>query len=139
MNRKLALVFGLLAVLLPLLGCARAAGQASVAVSCDEFTKEPAITRELEVPAGSSFTLTLCSNPSTGFQWEEPEVTGDAVELVDHEFVAPSTDKVGAPGQEVWTFKALNKGRSTVSLAYSRPWEGGEKGEWKFELAVVVK
>ena len=45
----------------------------------------------------------------------------------------------GTPGQEVWTFEALKKGSSTVSLEYDRPWEGGEKGEWTFELTVVVK
>jgi predicted secreted protein len=43
------------------------------------------------------------------------------------------------PGQGVWTFKALKAGESTISLDYSRPWEGGEKGEWTFVLNVVVE
>jgi len=46
---------------------------------------------------------------------------------------------VGAPGEEVWTFKALKKGTSTIALEYSRPWEGGEKGEWTLNLTVIVK
>ncbi len=36
-------------------------------------------------------------------------------------------------------FKALKKGSSTIYLEYSRPWEGGEKGEWTCTVNVVVK
>jgi len=52
---------------------------------------------------------------------------------------AQAQGMVGAPGAQVWTFKALKKGATTVSLDYSRPWEGGEKGVWTFELTVTVK
>ena len=46
---------------------------------------------------------------------------------------------VGGAGKEIWTFKALKKGTSTVSMEYSRPGEGGEKGHWTFVAAVIVK
>jgi len=36
-------------------------------------------------------------------------------------------------------FQTLEPGSSTIYLEYSRPWEGGEKGEWTFTLDVVVK
>jgi len=45
----------------------------------------------------------------------------------------------GTPGKEVWTFKTLKKGTTEVSMEYSRPWEGGEKAEWTFDLVVTVK
>jgi inhibitor of cysteine peptidase len=61
------------------------------------------------------------------------------VQQTGHEFVSPEkTGLVGAPGNEVWTFKALKKGTSTVTMEYSRLWEGGEKGVWTFNLTVVV-
>ncbi|MCD6567992.1 MAG: protease inhibitor I42 family protein [Dehalococcoidia bacterium] len=50
-----------------------------------------------------------------------------------------NTDMVGAPGKEVWTFEALEKGSSTISMEYSQPWEGGEKAAQTFSLTVVVK
>jgi len=53
--------------------------------------------------------------------------------------VAPETSLVGAPGKEVWTFKALKKGTTKIAMEYSQPWEGGEKGGWTFNLTVVVK
>jgi len=61
-----------------------------------------------------------------------------------HEYVAP-VGKGGKPpapgtaGKKEWMFKTLKKGTTIVSMEYSRPWEGGEKGEWTFNLTVVVK
>ena len=121
-------------------------GQAAIEVSCNEFMETHHISRELEVAVGEAFTVTLCSNPTTGFQWLESAQISDptVLEQVDHKFVAPEAKgkgppAPGTPGQEIWTFKALKEGESTVSLEYSRPWEGGEKGEWTFVLTVTVK
>jgi predicted secreted protein len=64
------------------------------------------------------------------------------LEEVDHQFMLPGSEPPpppGTPGQDVWTFKALKAGESTVSIAYSQPWEGGEKGTWTFVLSVSVQ
>jgi inhibitor of cysteine peptidase len=114
---------------------------ASVQVSCDDFGKQQHISKEANVAAGDTFIITLCSNATTGFQWSESGQISDptVVQQTDHKFVSPDTGLVGAPSKEVWTFKALKKGTSTISLEYSQPWEGGEKGAWTFNLTVVVK
>jgi predicted secreted protein len=58
----------------------------------------------------------------------------------NHQFFGPEDENlVGAAGRDVWTFQALKKGTSNISIAYSRPWEGGEKGEWTFTAVVTVK
>lgn len=120
--------------------CSSAAKPVSVDVSCDDFSRQPAISREAEVPVGASLTVTLCSNPSTGFKWKPPAVADQAtLQQVDHKFVGPEANLPGSASKEVWTFKALQKGKSTVSIDYSRPWAGGEKGTWKFTLTVVVR
>jgi inhibitor of cysteine peptidase len=118
--------------------------QVSVEVSCDDFYEHKHLSQQVEVAAGDSFSVTLCSNPTTGFQWSESAQISDPTVLqqTGHQFVSPQSEPPpppGTPGQEVWTFNALNKGTSTVSLEYSRPWEGGEKGEWTFVLTVVAK
>ena len=90
--------------------------------------------------------MTLCSNPTTGFQWDEEARIADetVIEPVKQKFVSPES-KGGKPpapgtaGKEEWTFKALKAGTTTIALEYSRPWEGGEKGEWTFQLTVNVK
>jgi len=122
------------------------AEEASVEVSCNDFMNVKHISKEVEVNVGDMFKVILCSNPSTGFQWSESATIDDTavIEQVDHRFVSPKAkgNKPPAPGtsgQEIWTFKALKEGESTISMEYSQPWEGGEQGEWTFTLAVDVK
>ena len=150
MKSKLILMCAMVAISLSLFACSSASEQVSVDASCDDFMKlhpDCAISREVEVAVGGSLTVTLCSNPTTGFQWSESAEISDqtVLEEVDHKFVSPgyTGDKPppppGTPGKEVWTFKALKEGKSTISMEYSRPWEGGEKAAWTFVLTVVVK
>ena len=120
-------------------------GEASVEVSCDDFMSAKHISKEIAAAAGDTFTVTLCSNPTTGFTWSEVTVISDqtVMEQTNHGFVSPKAkgNKPPAPGtsgQEIWTFKAHKEGMSTISMEYSQPWEGGEKGEWTFELTVTV-
>lgn len=142
MKSKIIIMGAVVALSLGLLACAPAAKPVSVEVSCDDFYEQNHISRAVEVAAGDSFTVTLCSNPTTGFIWSESAQIGDQTVLqqTDHKFVASEgTEVVGAAGKEVWTFQAVKKGETSVSMEYSRPWEGGEKGTWTFNLTVVVK
>jgi inhibitor of cysteine peptidase len=142
MKLRIIPVFALLTLSLWLAACAPGITGTSVEVSCDDFGNQQHMSKQMEVAAGDSFTVTLCSNATTGFKWSESAQIGDQtiVQQTGHEFVAPDAKGlVGAPGKEVWTFKALKKGTSTISMEYSRPWEGGEKGTWTFNLTVTVK
>ena len=142
MKTKLILICSVVAMSLFLFACSSVPKQASVDVSCDDFMANNHISKEVQVATDGTLTITLCSNPTTGFTWSETAEISDQTVLQQtaHESVPPEeTGVVGAPGQEVWTFKALKKGTSTVSLQYSRPWEGGEQGEWTFTLTVTVK
>ncbi len=121
-----------------------APNKVSVAVTCEDFMNQKHISKQFEIQTGGSLTVTLCSNPTTGFQWtEEAQISDTGVlKQVQHEFIGPESEPPpppGTPGQEVWTFEALKEGTSTVFLEYSRPWEGGEKGEWTYTLTVIVK
>jgi inhibitor of cysteine peptidase len=141
MKLKTLLVFALLISLLSITACAQSAGGTSVAVSCDDFSAQPNVTKQISVVTGNSFTVTLCSNATTGYRWSEAAQISDpaVVQQLSHETVAPKdTGLVGAPGTEVWTFKALKKGTGTIKMGYSRPWEGGEKDTWTFMLNVTV-
>ena len=109
-----------------------------VTVSIVSFTAYQHISREVELAAGDSFTVTLGSDRTTGFQWSESAQIDDqsVLEQQAHRF---EEDTPGAAGKAVWTFKALQKGSTEVFMEYSQPWEGGEKAEWTFRLVVVVK
>ena len=146
MKSKLILACALVAISLCLFACAPATKQVSIEVSCDDFYKQHHISKEAEVLVDGSLTVTLCSNPTTGFVWLETAQISDQTILqqTSHKFVSPEAKgdrppPPGTPGQEIWTFKALKEGTSIISMEYSRPWEGGEKGEWTFVLTVTVK
>ncbi len=143
MKVRSATVGTLIAIPLLLGACSSAT---TVEVSCDDFMEQKHISKSVEVSTGETLTVTLCSNASTGFQWIEPAQVSDkgVLRQTSHEFIPPGEkdDESPAPGtagKQQWTFEALRKGTAEVSMEYSRPWEGGEKGEWTFTLTVVVK
>lgn len=109
--------------------------------TCNDFENQQHITDEFELQAGKGVTVMLCSNQTTGFKWmEEAQISDTGVlEQVKHEYMAPSGTKVGAAGTEKFTFRALKQGTATISLEYSRDWEGGEKAEWTCTLTINVK
>ncbi len=141
MKLRIIPVFALLILTLWLVSCAPGTGT-SVEGSCADFESQQHMSKEINVTAGNSFTVTLCSNPTTGFQWSEAAQINDptVIQQTNHKSVPPESEgMVGAPGKQVWTFKALKKGTSNVSVEYSQPWEGGDKGAWTFNLTVTVK
>ena len=97
--------------------------------------------KEVEITTDQLLVVILESNATTGFQWELAELTNEAtLEYVEDKYNAPeATGLVGAGGTEEWTFRPLNEGTSTISMEYSRPWEGGEKAVETFTLTVVIK
>jgi predicted secreted protein len=117
---------------------------ASVSVTCDAFTAaadqsgHAALTRTANASVGGTVTVTLCSNPSTGFAWETPVFDATKLQLTRHATNEATSGLLGAAGTETWTFKVLATGDPTVSFAYSRPWAGGEKGLWTVALTVHV-
>lgn len=143
MTAKIGLICTVAILTAFLFGCTVASERASVNLTCDDFTSQNHILGELSVKTGDSFTVTLCSNPTTGFQWESAVISDQSILTeTSHQYVSPESEPPpppGTPGQDVWTFQALKKGTSTISIAYSRPWEGGEKGVWTFTTVVTVK
>jgi len=110
--------------------------------SCDDFTKQNNITRNVELTYPGSLMVSLCSNPATGFQWNESADINDpsVMQQYEHNYVSPeAAGVVGASGKDILTFNPLKNGTCTITMEYSRPWEGGEKGVWTYTIDVTVK
>jgi predicted secreted protein len=111
--------------------------------TCDQFQSTPTVDQSAVVAAGSDVKVVLCSNPSTGYAWGEPQIGDPTVlELVDRAYVAPdgaSLPVVGAAGGEVLTLRAVAAGTTTLVILYGQPWEGGTKGAWTYRLSVTVE
>ena len=110
-------------------------------LSCDQFNEDQHYSWNVNADVGSSIVVTLCSNPTTGFQWTESPKNSDSSVLrqKEHQFISPDTNLTGAAGKQTWSFEALRKGTTTILFEYSQPWEGGEKSVWTLTANVVVK
>jgi predicted secreted protein len=126
-----------------LAGCSMTRAAEPLGATCDQFRSTQAVEQTSEIAPGSDVTVLLCSNPSTGFAWADPQL-GDTsvVRLVDRSYQAPGSATlpvVGAAGGEVLTFRAVAAGTTTVSIRYSQPWAGGTEGEWTYRLSITVR
>jgi len=114
----------------------------TISISIDTFQNQPHIDAVMNAVVGEELTVTLGSNPTTGFRWSEfAEISDESViKQVSHKFVGPGIDKPpGTPGEEVWTFKALKKGTTTISMEYSRPWIEEDIGHWTVTITANIK
>jgi uncharacterized protein YggE len=74
--------------------------------------------------AGEDFSITLDSNPSTGYEWTVSAIANDQlVKFVKSDFAQSDSGLVGAGGKQTFTFQALKEGKTTIVLDYARPWE----------------
>jgi inhibitor of cysteine peptidase len=74
-------------------------------------------SKPIEVAAGQKFIIALESNRTTGYQWQlaaEPDRA--VVQLESVEYRVSNTGLVGAGGTEMWQFKSLSPGQTTIAL-----------------------
>ena len=126
------LVIALLSFTVVIAGCtsSTSSNNASSAVQTREnasTTKTGNVTNTtpgepITVAPGQSFTITLRSNPSTGYSWE-PRYDHAALSLSDSAFVSDPNphNLVGVPGSQVFTFQGLAKGTTTITFANVSP------------------
>jgi predicted secreted protein len=125
-----------------LAACSTIQAAEPLGATCDQLRATPAVQQSGTLAVGSDVKIVLCSNPSTGFSWDEPRLSDAGVlTLVDRTYQAPgaSLPVVGAAGGEVLTVRGLAAGTSTFSVRYSQPWAGGTKAEWTYTLWVTVQ
>ena len=139
MKFRIIMVFVILVASLSLVSCVTS-HDFNVDITCDEFAENNHGMNNFQAEIGDKIRVKLCSNLTTGFQWEY-EMTGDKVlQEEDYDFEEPEGDDVvGAGGKETWTFEAIEKGTTEVRMEYSRPWEGGEQAEWTYTFTVTVE
>ena len=82
--------------------------------------------KQIAIKSGDVVTITLVSNPTTGYSWQVMEID-NAVLVQDGDPAykqSPSSEGlVGVGGTETFRFKAVGSGETKLSLGYMRPWE----------------
>jgi inhibitor of cysteine peptidase len=93
-----------------------------------------------ETTVGKTFTIALDANATTGYNWSQTIKDTNMVAYVDNAYVAEARDPqvVGGGGTDTFTFKAVGKGTTTITLAYARPWESVPPAKTR-TITVTVK
>jgi len=114
------------------------------------FTTHPARAAEktdpvVEATSGKEFTISLDSNRTTGYGWQLAKPLDETiVKSVKNDYQsspkkAGEPPKVGVGGKEVWTFKAVKSGKTTIEFKYVRSWEKDKAPAKTANYQVVVK
>ena len=119
----------------------------TISISIGTFQNQPHIDAVMNAAVGEELTVTLGSNQTTGFRWSESAEISDrtVVRQVNHwyqslggkEYETPPPP--GTSGEEVWIFKALKKGTTTIYMEYSRPWIEEDIGHWTVTITANIK
>jgi predicted secreted protein len=73
---------------------------------------------------GKEFTVRLNSNRSTGYQWRPAAPLDERiVKPVRSEYMPFEGATPGGGGEEAWTFLAVGRGSTEITMEYVRPWE----------------
>jgi predicted secreted protein len=126
-----------------LAACSATQAADQLGATCDQLSAAHSIQQSTSVAAAEDVQVVLCSNPTTGFSWEDPQIADASVaRLISATYQAPATASlpiIGAAGGEIVTIHALAAGTTTLSMRYSQPWAGGTKGAWTYTLAITVE
>ena len=115
---------------------------ALVASACHHppVARIPSLNGPLEIGKGEPLTITLDANPTTGFEWQlAAPLDAKVMKLIGHDFRPSDTSRVGSGGTDVWTFKAIGTGSTTITLEYRRPWEKDVPPAGRKTFPVVVR
>jgi inhibitor of cysteine peptidase len=98
--------------------------QTSENVSMTTTTNATNVTHgePITVAQGQDFTITLRSNPSTGYRWE-PQFDNATLTLTDSVFISDPNpyNLVGVPGSQVFTFQGIVKGTTVITFLNVSP------------------
>lgn len=110
------------------------------------FPTEMPVTASLSDSGGTALLIPyqplvvrLPANPSTGYSWRYTVMGDDVLRLESVNGEAPAPNgMVGAPGEQVWSFRAQGAGRATLTYVYERVWEKNTPPAKTFTLTVEV-
>ena len=114
--------------------------------ACAQQPTQPvALDAESECPTrlqvGQTLTLTLPSNPSTGYRWRVEDPAANVLQSLGPEvYNAPEEeDVVGSAGVSTWRYQANSVGTSQLVLVYQQPWATDVAPVQIFECKVIVR
>jgi len=113
--------------------------------ACAQQPTQPvALDAESECPTrlqvGQALTLTLPSNPSTGYRWRVENPAANVLQSLGPEvYSAPEEDVVGSAGVSTWRYQASSTGDAQLVLVYQQPWAADVAPVQTFDCKIIVR
>lgn len=94
---------------------------------------------KITVKKGAILILKLNAQIGTGYSWKISHMDSKKLQSLGESQVESGEQEMpGAAEQQVFGFKAIGSGVSTLELQYVRPWEQGSKPEKIYSIKVQV-
>ena len=79
----------------------------------------------MQLYSGQSLTISLPSNPTTGFRWVVVDAAPGVLRSLSPEVYITPEDAgiVGSAGKSTWRYQAYQAGNGRLLMHYQRPWE----------------
>ncbi|MBJ9976005.1 protease inhibitor I42 family protein [Pseudomonas sp. S75] len=113
---------------------------------CAQQSRQPVeLDAESECPqrlsTGQTLTLTLASNPTTGYRWLVRDPAAHVLRSLGPEIYNSPEDNglVGSSGTSTWRYQASTPGEGHLVLVYQQPWAQEVQPVQTFECAIKVR
>lgn len=98
------------------------------------------VHKKIEVSTGQEFNVRLKANHTTGYRWIVTQPPSESVVTFAWKlYNEPDNQMPGAPGEEIWGFKAVAPGTATLQLSYVRPFEKDAPPAQEATYQIVVR
>jgi predicted secreted protein len=95
---------------------------------------------QIRAVAGKEFSITLPANHTTGYSWRLATPLDPAtLNLIGNVYHESTSGKVGASGEEVWTFSAPTQGAVQLNFEYVRSFEKTAPPAKTAKFSVVIE
>lgn len=90
---------------------------------------------------GQTLSLTLPSNPTTGYRWRVQDAAPGVLRSLGPEVYAAPEESglVGTAGESTWRFQAQTAGDGHLVLVYQQPWAPEVTPVQTFDCAIKVR
>ena len=127
-----------LARLIPLFGL-------TLLTACAQQSAHNVIVEEqsdcpMQLHTGQNLTLTLPSNPTTGYRWAIQDSAGGVLRSLGPEVYTSSDNGqlLGSGGQSTWRFQVFAPGSGRLRLTSQQPWEPEAEPAQVFDCPITV-
>lgn len=112
---KLKLAFAMVAALIVV----------GILTGCSAEKTYGSMDTSIRAKAGSTFSIKLDENPTTGYRWAYTVSDETVVKLIKDDYVPDnkSGNLLGSGGKRVLTFEAKSKGDAVIDMVYERSFE----------------